>query len=275
MPTPTQIPTRTPTPTPTQTPETPVPTEESDVTAMPTDVPTPTATVSPAPTSAPTATATQGAEQTQTLTPTPTQIPETPIPTVEPSATAMPTDVPTPTATSIPTPSPVPTPALPSRCPGFAQAVADASGVDEGEIQNALCAPDGVPAQVGEEDDAYLILDMGNKPIVDRPDAYDFVYFEWPNTNNGRPGIYLDEVVIEIAPDNGNGEPGQFSQVYVWDGGDNFWMEASSLYQEHGILIDVAGSGGGPWRFVRISVPGGEVKGYDDQVQVDSIEVLD
>ena len=86
-------------------------------------------------------------------------------------------------------------------CPGYAEEVSEAIGVQEGQL--AICRPDRQYATVGLVSNSALVLDMGKgNETVDIP-GIDIYYYERPQG----PGIFLDQVEISIAPEDEKGEP--------------------------------------------------------------------
>ncbi len=80
---------------------------------------------------------------------------------------------------------------------------------------DALGPPDGIVVWVGDQNmctPAVLILDMGlGNGIADQA-GLDFYYYELPNG----PGILMDPVQVDVAPDTG-GVPGTWRDgVLVW-----------------------------------------------------------
>lgn len=147
-----------------------------------------------------------------------------------------------------------PTPLQASMCPPYAASVHQATGViDAG---SAICAPDGEYASVGLDPDSELILDMGvDNQIADEP-GLDFYYYERPYES----GIHIDQVEVAVAQDNGAGNPGQFTVVFIWGDGnpDNNGrippgylpeepdkpINGSDLHNDTGIGIDIGDNDG-------------------------------
>lgn len=210
----------------------------------------------------------------------PTRLPaHTPTPTLP---TVVPTFTPTPMPTVVPTITPTSTTV--SLCPGFAQYIMYSFGIkDEG---HSLCHPDSQVAEVGLESNAELTLDMGRgNEIIDNKGG-DFYFYEFPNG----PGIYLDEMEVSVAPDDGTENPGLFTQVLVW--GDNNPdnngsippsylpeeadkpINTSDLHKGTGIGVDIGRDDGKIYRFVRIrTYPSSVIPEEGQRPQVDAIEI--
>ena len=208
------------------------------------------------------------------------------VPYPTPSSTLVPTPTetatPTPTPT-VPTPTPTATPTSVPPCPGFAQYIVNAYGV-QGEVKS-LCQPDGEVAEIGLESNSELVLDMGvGSEIVD-DEGGDFYFYEWPNG----PGIYLDNTEVAVAPDDGSGQPGNFTVVFVWGDDDpsnngtvlhkylpevpNRPIQASDLHKGTGIGVDIGRNDGARYRFVRFrTYPPSATPGEKEFVQVDAVE---
>jgi len=166
---------------------------------------------------------------------------------------------------------------------GFAQYIVKASGV-----QNAfegLYQPDGEVAEIGLGSNSEVILDMGvGSEIVDA-EGSDFYFYESPEG----PGIYLDHTEVAVAPDDGGGQPGNFTVVFVW-GDDNpsnngtispkYLPEvpnrpilASDLHKGTGVSIDIGRGDGAHYRFIRVGTyPSSAVPNAGERAQVDAIE---
>ena len=96
-------------------------------------------------------------------------------------------------------------------------------------------------------------------------------------------------VVVSVAPDDGTGQPGEFTIVFVW-GDENMHNNgtvsqkylpeipnrriwASDLYNETGIGIDIEQNNGAAYRFVRIrTYPPSLPPKEDEFAQVNAIE---
>jgi hypothetical protein len=105
-------------------------------------------------------------------------------------------------------------------------------------------------------------MGVGNE-IVDGAGG-DFYLYEFPNP----PGIHLDHSEVAVAPDDGSGQPGSFSVVFVWGDEDasnngtilpsylpeaaNRRILASDLHQGTGIGLDIGRDDGALYRFIRI-----------------------
>jgi hypothetical protein len=148
-----------------------------------------------------------------------------------------------------------------------------------------LCKPNGEVAEIGLGSNSELVLDMGvGSEIVD-DEGGDFYFYECPNG----PGIYLDHTEVAVAPDDGSGQPGDFTVVFVW-GDDNpsnngtilpkYMPEvpnqailASDLHKSTGIGIDIGRNDGARCRFVRFrTYPPSARPDENEFVQVDAVE---
>jgi hypothetical protein len=149
----------------------------------------------------------------------------------------------------------------------------------------SLCRPDSKVAEIGLESNSELVLDMGfGNDIVDA-EGGDFYFYEFPNG----PGIYLDQTEIAVAPDDGSGQPGSFTVVFVWGDDDqsnngtvlpkylpelpNRPIQASDLYNGTGIGIDIGRGDGVRYRFIRFrTYPPSATPSENEVVQVDAVE---
>jgi hypothetical protein len=168
-------------------------------------------------------------------------------------------------------------------CEGFAQYVVNAYGV-QNEF-DSLCQPNGRVAEIGLESNSELVLDMGARNEIVDQNGSDFYFYEFPN----EPGIHLDHIEIAVAPDDGSGQPGDYTIVFVW-GDDNpsnngtilpkYLPEipnrrilASDLYMGTGIGIDIGRNDGLLYRFIRIrTYPASTVPSDGERAQVDAIQ---
>jgi transcriptional regulator with XRE-family HTH domain len=219
------------------------------------------------------------------LTPEPPSEPDDEEPTAEPEPPEPepPTETPTLTPTPTPTPTATPTPTPVPPCAGFAQYIVKAYGVQD--AVSSLYQPDGGVAEIGLESNSELVLDMGvGNEIVD-DEGGDLYFYEWPNG----PGIYLDNTEVAVAPDDGNGQPGNFTVVFVWGDDDrsnngtilpkylpeipNRAILASDLYKGTGIGIDIRRNDEARYRFVRFrTYPPSARPDENEFVQVDAVE---
>jgi hypothetical protein len=151
--------------------------------------------------------------------------------------------------------------------------------------QASLCQPDGIVAEVGFESNSELILDMGEGNEIIDAEGTDLYYFEYPNG----PGIYLDFTEVAVAVDNGHGQPGNFTVIFVW-GDENSTnngtvppkylpeiserpIVAADLYNGTGIGIDIGQNDGTHYRFVRArTYPTDAAPGEGLGAEVDAIE---
>lgn len=170
-----------------------------------------------------------------------------------------------------------------NNCDNFANEVYDQWGVNA--IGLAKCIFDGQFATVGHKSDSFLILDMGEgNEIIDNP-GVDFYYYERPFT----PGIQLDRVEVAVAQDDGSGNPASFIMVFIWgddvleNNGEippeynpeepNTPINASDLYNQTGIGIDIGNDDGTLYRFVRFQTHPTDVIPADNElVEVDAVE---
>jgi hypothetical protein len=183
-------------------------------------------------------------------------------------------------------------------CEGFAQRVVIPESVDTTQEHHAgesLCAPDNTWAFVSSEWNEELVLDLGR--IVDGKGP-DLIYYEYFNNTQSNPdfhSVYLDRLSVEVAPDNGSGQPGDFTQVFAWGDGDpsnnasldescfiayevetgqvaaeeeDLFVKPTCLYNRSGIRIDIGRDDGAVYRFVRVSPTNPD---SDSVIQVDAV----
>lgn len=173
-------------------------------------------------------------------------------------------------------------------CPPYAETweTNTITGVQEPKL--ALCAPDEQYAEIGLISDSVLILDMGRgNELVNGP-GVDLYYYERPNG----PGIFLDWVEVSIAQEGEEGEPGDFTPIFVWgDENPNNNGEIPSAIPEHpnqpinseflhndwGIGIDIGDSISGDevilYRFIRFRTwPSEAIPDFEERAQVDAVE---
>ncbi|NTV62080.1 MAG: hypothetical protein HGA65_00895 [Oscillochloris sp.] len=130
-----------------------------------------------------------------------------------------------------------------------------------------------------------LILDMGsNNPIIDG-EGGDLYVYERPSGE----GILLDLMTISVAPDNGAGQPGEFTTIFVWGDDDPSnngtippWYEENAeeritgidLHDQTGIGLDIGKGDGLSYRFIRIqSYPAAHTPGRGLGAEIDAIEI--
>ncbi|MBI3150505.1 MAG: hypothetical protein HYZ21_00080 [Chloroflexi bacterium] len=168
-------------------------------------------------------------------------------------------------------------------CGQFASEVYDQWGANA--IGLAKCVLDGQFATVGHKTDSFLILDMGEgNEIIDNP-GVDFYYYERPFN----PGIQLDHVEVSVAQDDGLGNPASFIVVFIW--GDDILenngaippeynpeepnkpINASDLYNQTGIGINIGNEDGAVYRFVRFQThPTSAMPAENELAEVDAVE---
>jgi hypothetical protein len=149
----------------------------------------------------------------------------------------------------------------------------------------SLCHPDGKVAEIGLKSNSELVLDMGVRSEIVDDEGGDFYFYEFPNG----PGIYLDHTEVAVAPDDGSGQPGNFTVVFVWGDDDpsnngailpkylpeipNRAIWASDLHKGTGIGIDIGPDDGTYYRFIRIrTYPPSATPSSGKRAQVDAIE---
>ena len=186
------------------------------------------------------------------------------------------------------TASPVRENASTSLCPPYASSLLRATGT--ANAASTLCAPDNNFASVGLFFDADLILDMGvDNQIVDEF-GIDFYYYE-RSFGSGifGPGILIDKVVVAVAQDDGLGNPGPFSVLFVW-GDDNpnnngtipasylpeipnRLIHRTDLHNGTGIGIDIGNDDRQAYRFIRFQTfPTFSLPTINERAEVDAVE---
>ncbi len=183
-------------------------------------------------------------------------------------------------------------------CEGFAQRVVLPEEVNTEEDHHAgesLCAPDNVWTFVSSEWNDPLVLDL--ERIVDGkgPDLIYYEYFNNTQVNSDFHSVYLDRLSVEVAPDDGSGQPGEFVRVFAWGDGDpsnnasldescfidyevetgqvadeeeDLYVNPTCLYNRSGIKIDIGQDDGAVYRFVRVRPTN---PGSDSVIQVDAV----
>ena len=172
----------------------------------------------------------------------------------------------------------------------YAQEVYDENKVEHSRY--SLCTPDDKRAIVSTDESAFLIVDMGPESPIITGTGWDLLLYEWPNPKANND-ILLDWVVVEVAPDSGNGQPAEYVTVFVW-GDDNVENNGSlrdyqeynnedpehrikrkDLIDDRAIGIDIGGDDGLEYRFVRVSSYQGDPQALaeidDPEPEIDAI----
>ncbi len=136
---------------------------------------------------------------------------------------------------------------------------------------------------------------MGADSQLVDAEGYDLRFYEAPW--NG--GVDLDMIAISVAPDDGTGNPGAYTTIFVWgdteitnngsilpiytqDSQGNYrehsgqHMPASTLSNGSGISIDIGKNDGASYRFVKITAyPADTSHSPEQRAQVDAVERID